>query len=496
MLKIGWASRDYTPQRPALLQGQMHIRIARDAADPLTLTALALDGGDPGAPAILVSIDHAYVPDGLMVEVRKRLQRRLPEFPPEALLMAATHTHDAPVLEARFYPQPAGDIMTAEETMLWLADRAADAAVEAWEKRTPRLLSRAFGHAVVGHNRRAVYTNGLALMYGKTNDPTFSHIEGYEDHSLDMLFVWEPDGRLAGVALDIPCPSQVEEHLNSFSADFWHDIRVELRQRLGRHLQVLPLCGAAGDQSPHFLLYGRQEEEMRRRRGLTERQEIAVRVADAVMRALTCTPPPSSDITLAHVFRRLSFAPRRITREERDWAEKELGAALKRGDQPDLWWPQMLRDVVKRFDGGKPMAAFQGEIHVLRIGDAVLATNPFELYMDFGLQIKARSPAAQTLVVQLACAPGLYLPTERAVRGGHYGAHPVVAPVGPEGGRELVEATLAAIGEVLAPAVLPRISVTETRLAREIAPRGPGSRDAPAGARGRSPRLSSGDLQR
>jgi hypothetical protein len=36
----------------------------------------------------------------------------------------------------------------------------------------------------------------------------------------------------------------------------------------------------------------------------------------------------------------------------------------------------------------------------------------------------------------------------RAVRGGHYGAHPVVAPVGPEGGHELVEATLAAIGEL------------------------------------------------
>jgi hypothetical protein len=108
----------------------------------------------------------------------------------------------------------------------------------------------------------------------------------------------------------------------------------------------------------------------------------------------------------------------------------------------------MLRDVVERFDRGESMPSKQAEIHVLRIGDAVLATNPFELYQDFGLQIKARSLAAQTLVVQLAAGTGLYLPTARAVAGGHYGAHPVVAPIGPEGGKELVEATLAAIAEL------------------------------------------------
>ncbi|MFZ4398229.1 MAG: hypothetical protein ACOYOU_21650, partial [Kiritimatiellia bacterium] len=329
----------------------------------------------------------------------------------------------------------------------------ADAVVEAWEKRTPRLLGRAFGHAVVGHNRRAVYANGMARMYGQTNDPSFSHIEGYEDHSLDMLFIWEPDGRLAGVVLDIPCPSQVAENMESFSADYWHDVRVELRQRFGQHLQVLPLCGAAGDQSPHFLLYGRQEEEMRRRRGLTERQEIAVRVGDAVARALVCTTPVADGIKLLHLCKHLAFSRRPITRGERDWAAGALEDEIKQGNPLDLWWPKMLRDVAERFDRGEAMPLCRAEIHVMRLGDAVIATSPFELYQDYGLQIKARSPATQTLIVQLAGGSGLYLPTARAVAGGHYGAHPAVAPVGPEGGRELVEATLAAIGEVFSAAI-------------------------------------------
>jgi len=97
---------------------------------------------------------------------------------------------------------------------------------------------------------------------------------------------------------------------------------------------------------------------------------------------------------------------------------------------------------VECFDGVRTAAPVPVEIHVLRIGDAALATNPFELFLDYGLRIKAQSPAAQTIVVQLAAGSGAYLPTERAVQGGGYGAMPAVANVGPESGKELVEATL------------------------------------------------------
>jgi hypothetical protein len=448
MLKIGWSSRDFTPVRPALIQGQMYSRIGRDAVDPLTVTALAIEDPDSGRHVILISCDLTDIVPGLQAAVRERLGHRLTELSRDAVILNATHTHESLVIEDGWYPHPGGDVMTAGEAMNWVADHAADAAFDAWETRTDRQVARAFGHAVVGHNRRAVYANGLAMMYGETNDTNFSHVEGYEDHSLDMIFVYEPDGRLCGVILDIPCPSQVEEHLERFSADFWHDIRVELRQRFGQQLYVLPLCGAAGDQSPHFLLYGKQEAEMRLRRGLTERQEIAVRVGIEVERALQCTHPQTGEIPFAHVCKLLTLSPRHILQQERDWAMSELAQARARGEQPDGWWFKCLLDVIERFDRGNSMPPSQVELHVLRVGDAVLVTNPFELFLDYGLQIKARSPAAQTIIVQLAAGNGMYLPTARAVLGGHYGAHPAVAPVGPEGGHDLVEASLAAIGEL------------------------------------------------
>ena len=85
-------------------------------------------------------------------------------------------------------------VMTAKEYMDFHKSRIADAVIEAWKNRKPGGISFGLGTAVVGHNRRATYfaedssrsagavVNGFTKMYGNTNDPKFSHIEGYEDH--------------------------------------------------------------------------------------------------------------------------------------------------------------------------------------------------------------------------------------------------------------------------------------------------------------------------
>jgi len=101
---------------------------------------------------------------------------------------------------------------------------------------------------------------------------------------------------------------------------------------------------------------------------------------------------------------------------------------------------------VHRFEAQQtePNPTCEVEIHIVRIGDAVICTNPFELFTDYGVQIKARSKAIQTFVVQLA-GHGTYLPTERAVRGGGYSAVVESNEVGPAGGQVLVDRTVEAI---------------------------------------------------
>ena len=88
------------------------------------------------------------------------------------------------------------------------------------------------------------------------------------------------------------------------------------------------------------------------------------------------------------------------------------------------------------------------ELHVIRLGDAAFCTNPFELFTEFGIQIKGRSAAVQTFVVQLTGARGGYIPTERAVRGGGYSAEVMSNKVGPEGGQVFVDRTVDAINSM------------------------------------------------
>src|SRR5690606_23801758 len=143
-LQLGWCMRVVTPARPAMLQGQMHVRVAREAMDPLTVTALAIDNGDPRASTVLVSLDIAMTPDVMRQRIRDGVSARLGDdagLLPEHVLISATHTHASLVVEDIYYEHPGGEVMTAGECMDWLVEHTVDAVCEAWRARTPRLLT-------------------------------------------------------------------------------------------------------------------------------------------------------------------------------------------------------------------------------------------------------------------------------------------------------------------------------------------------------------------
>ena len=77
-----------------------------------------------------------------------------------------------------------------------------------------------------------------------------------------------------------------------------------------------------------------------------------------------------------------------------------------------MLWEQRVVERYLQQEAGTAVP-YQMELHVLRLGDIAIATNPFELFTDYGIQMKARSKALQTFVIQLA-GSGSYLPTDRA----------------------------------------------------------------------------------
>ena len=86
-----------------------------------------------------------------------------------------------------------------------------------------------------------------------------------------------------------------------------------------------------------------------------------------------------------------------------------------------------------------PAPVRQVDCNFLRIGDVAVATNPFELYLEYGQRIQSRSPATQTIIAELTNDILGYLPTREALAHGHYSAMPADIQIGPDGGEQLVE---------------------------------------------------------
>jgi len=466
---IGWAERDITPDRPVNLYGQFHPRISEYVKDPITVTALAI--GTERDYVVMVSCDICSIKKEVCKICREKIKKALPEIDTLKVVFNATHTHTAPTtVEGDYPPEPEG-VMTPPEYAEFFTDRVTEAVVEAWNKREKTGVSWAYGHAVVAHNRRAVYfddiskrpgyqskvgliVDGTSKMYGNTNDVNFSHIEGYTDHSLETLFTWDKNGNLTGVVINLACPSQETEGTSYVSADFWHEIRTEVRKRCGEGLYVLPQCSSAGDQSPHRLLYGKAEDRMLQLRGTDMRQEIGRRVGVIIEELIPYAKKDiRTDLPFKHIAETIPLKKRLVTEDELRMVKEEMAEIENR--QPANHREELTkfkgllrcRSVVKKYEEQKNQPFSEEEIHIVRLGDIAFTTNRFELFLDYGLRIKARSPFIQTFIVQLA-GEGPYLSTERAVAGRGYSAVIYDNDIGPEGGQQLVEETVKILKEI------------------------------------------------
>ena len=453
-IHLGWASREITPGKPVALSGQFHKRISTHVEASLWATALAIEAreGDRSIDqAILVSCDLIGIDDAIPFRLRRNLEGKLAGFDTRKLILNATHTHTGPVTGEKWYEVTEAGVMKPGEYTDFLLDRLAEAAANAWEKRQPGSVSWGLGYAAVGFNRRMVYADGHAAMYGRNDTEDFRYVEGYEDSTIQTLFFRDADRNLTGVAVNVPCPSQVVEGENYISSDFWHDVRTVLRERFSKGLYVLAWTGASGDLSPHPQIRKAAAARMRQLSGnVSETRAIAVRIADAVDYAYGAVRNEAhAQLPFSHAVENLQLPTRNISREEYlaaksacDGIRSKPREKWGREDFARLTWHQ---EVMDRYEHRNEHASYTMELHALRLGDVAIVTNPFELFLDYGIQMQTRSRALQTFVIQLACGDGGYLPTERAVAGGGYSAVAESAPVGPAGGRILVDRTVQAL---------------------------------------------------
>ena len=491
-LNIGWAEVNITPDKKISLAGQFAERISKYVEKPLTATAMAVEAG--GEQMVLVNADLVGIGGNLMAGVRKVLADNTVGLDPSKVMISAIHTHTGPVYPRQGYVGinlnmgrsfrqlletvlPADrkyiesapvsnnpEIATGQEVYDLLVERLSKVILEAWNNRAPGSYVNAFGRAVVGMCRRAAYSDGSAQMWGDTNTAVFEALEGGNDSGIELMYVFNEAEELTGVVANLACPAQCVQHRHFVSPDFWGEVKMLLRKHFGEHIFLLPQCSAAGDQCPVDLIRWVEPESdlddpnckrnnpPKRKADpsmfdLAGMRKAGKRIANEIIDVFEeGLDEKQSDVPFEHHVHTMKLPLRRVTLSDVAAAKKAIREYLE--DHPgDVDFNvaahlQVHVGILRRAELQELLEVLPTEVHIIRLGNIAIATNPFELFLDYGNQIKARSLAEQTFLVQLCCGVEGYLPTEKAEKGGHYSAFVSSGNVGHIGGAQLVRETL------------------------------------------------------
>lgn len=497
-IKIGWAEISITPEKKISLAGQFAERISEYVEKELTATAMAVEAD--GEQMVLVSCDLVGVSYNLVQLLREKLRDNTVGLDPEKVIFSAIHTHTGPVYPRGQYinlmsgikggnrqlllPMLRPDqkyvenanvsqnpeICTPQEVLDLLVERISKVALDAWAARAEGSFVNAFGRAAVGLCRRACYNDGSAQMWGDTDSAMFTELEAGSDSGIELMFVYDEKKALKGIVANLACPAQCVQHRLFVSPDFWGEVKVLLRERFGKDLFLLALCSAAGDQCPVDLIRFvnpespindpncERENPLKRKADpsmfdLAGMKRVGKRIAHEIIDTYEeGLDEAQSDVPFEHRVQTVMLPLRRTTLSEVNAAKKAIAEYLnaKTGnvDYNDVARLQVHLGILRRAQMQEIYNTVPIEVHVIRLGSIAIATNPFELFLDYGNQIKVRSHAEQTFLVQLACGTEGYLPTEKAEKGGHYSAFISSGQVGHIGGDQLVRETLQSINEM------------------------------------------------
>ena len=491
VLNVGWSEVSITPEKKIALAGQFAERISEYVETPVTVTALAVEDGNE--QMIICSCDLVSIGENLVQDVRETVKSKNNEIDTDKIIISAIHTHSShtyhrgenkdfirarEILNSFLPPEKqyqakvtakGDDFMDSNEALEFLTERIAKAIVEAWKSRKPARYAAGFGRAAIGMCRRVCYSDGSAKMWGDTNMASFTELEGGNDSGIEMLFFYDAGGKLTGVLANVACPAQVLEHRMFISSDYWGKVKILLREKYGEDLFVLGLCSAAGDQCPRDMIRWVNPESPIddpniERNDYIERDAdpsmfdikgcelVGKRIVNEIEMALENVKETYDEAVLMHEKLTIDLPLRRVT--PKDYAEavealeKYANKVTDHINFDDNAKMHIHTGTILRWEEQHKKNIEPVEVHIARLGNVAIATSPFELFLDYGNKIRARSRARQTILIQLACGAEGYLPTEKAEKGSHYSAYVSSGTVGHQGGEQLVRVSTEVINKM------------------------------------------------
>jgi hypothetical protein len=391
--KAGVAKSVITPEKAVWLAGYGSKRVPTGKLHDLWMKALALEDAE-GRRVVLITSDFQGVPKMMSDRVFEQLARKF-QLTRAQVMFTFSHNHCGPRLGddlVDYYPVEAEQVALVEEYTALMVTNCVAMVGESLAKLAPAKLQQGEGKATFAVNRR---NNQEAEVPGiiARGEP----LKGPVDHSVPVLTVTRPDGKLAAVLFGYACHPTTLSFM-TWCGDYPGFAQMEIEKaHPGATAMFVNTCG--GDQNP----LPRRSVELCERYG----KLLAAGVAEALKQPLK---PVSPGLRTAFEIIDLPYL-KTVSREELEAVAKESGGIRGR------WATRMLQELDRR---KQFPAAYPYPVHAWRLGTEMLVIGMgAETVVDYALRFK-REFGPGTWVMGYADDMIAYIPSRRVWEEGGY----------------------------------------------------------------------------
>lgn len=423
--------------------------------DELHARCLVLDDG--ATRIAIVVVDSLGVPRHVLDEAKRQAEQHT-GIPAHRILISATHTHSATsALGDRWSPAAYDQRPALDAYQRFLATRIADGIRRAVVNLQPAVIG--WGRGALPDevfNRRWFMAPGPHLqnpfggtdrvqMNPRVGSPDLIEPDGPTDPDVAVLAVRSRTGAPIAVLANYSLHYVGGVPQGHVSADYFGVFARQLARLLGEdrgdsRFVAMLANGTSGDINNVDVRGGQPAlppyERMER---------VASRVAAEVWKVLPHLTW-HEHVPLGMAQRTITLRRRPVTPELQAWASEALA---RPEDAPRHPRERIYAERVQGSVGAPP--TLDVLLQAVRIGDLGIATFPFEVFAEIGLEIKAKSPLRQTFTISLANGSEGYLPTARQHAFGGYETWLGTNRVEIDAARTMTDALLEMLG-VLAPA--------------------------------------------
>jgi neutral ceramidase len=420
-IKAGFAERDISPTIGMEIPGGYTKEFHKSFHDPCKVRVALFDDGKQ--QVVLIGVDALMLSRDVVLQSRKRILDAY-GIKPEAVMIGASHSHSSGptgMVQPHQYDGAPKDIqnlaykessMADQEYLRKITEEIVRGVGEAEAACVPAQLGFGSGtEAGVSFNRRFLMKSGATWTHPGAMNPDIVKPAGPIDPQVGVIGAWDLHGKLLGTVVNFACHATTNP--GGISANWPYYLERTIQGAMHSDAPVVFLQGACGDitQVDNLNPYRRPgAEEWAQLVGASVGAE-AVKVLVGIAR--------TQDARLA-VRQKVWPINRRVPSAEHVAQARTIVEKGKPQGDVTIW--KYAKEILLENYLSSADPAVEVEVQAIQIGPAVFVSNPAELFVDYGLEIKRASGFPFTFVVELADGCVGYVPTQEAF-GPHGGGY-------------------------------------------------------------------------